>query len=962
MKSKIINLSLIGTLLLGSASTFVSCKDTEADEISYLQSQVNGQTALYDALASQVKTLEGSLSDLKKTQDSLEVALNGHVADLKAADKKLGVTLDSLKDVVATKDYVDSELTKYLLKDALPGVNSLEDLANALSGENGTLVTKEEVQNIIANLPNNNISFDDIKDDVEDLISAKIAELNIPEACKCALESYVLKSEYEAKVDELEGNIEAATTLATQAKAAAATAQDSADYAIARANALSDSVATLFAKNELLVSELSTLSGNVETLKNYVYALDWSSDFQEALNKATAASVEASKAITIADSLHNVALQYADELVAKTIADTLQYYYTISDVNAKFDAANEEMKDSVANLRASINDLIEKYDLLSGRVDLLYKNFDQLVTSIIVEQTTNPVVGSVNLPGASSLILAGHYGAVTSADGVEFPTKVKGYFANANEANYFSGLTFPGTTFSAEGNEVLVQDAGSIYLTVNPNDVDYDGMTVELVNSRGEAAPGLSLSNLASSDDELTFGYSRSSNSGLYKTEATITNPAAVKKISIDASELKSAAKSVLSNLKGGSYLSAAKGVASVAADIFQGINNELPAYAVKTTYTTTDANGNEKTHSLTSGYKIAATAVPGLSYGFLQDKTLNLNLPQIPDLEALMNKVGITTSNTRLGITTEEYNSLFGNGEGILIEVPIDMVFDVEVDGSGVTPDVTVKVDSVYTTTEVSVDNTKITGTIVDGDKVEVVVDNEAIKATAKVDSIHITPNVSIPFDQIKILLTDHVEGSGKSEFRLSKTVTVTLTPDQIKSILSREAINQIIENKFGYLSEITEKLSSSSYNNYIKKFNSLISKFESLVSNPNKFLQPVLLYSNSSSLGQVSASQAAPSVITRNSEGKAEAVLYATSYSAELVVPAYKKYVAVYKYNSSSKTWEAYEAGNKAGYNTGKVISGDAIRVGFHAEDAGLYKIAYQALDYNGKVAGRCYYIRVK
>jgi hypothetical protein len=121
-------------------------------------------------------------------------------------------------------------------------------------------------------------------------------------------------------------------------------------------------------------------------------------------------------------------------------------------------------------------------------------------------------------------------------------------------------------------------------------------------------------------------------------------------------------------------------------------------------------------------------------------------------------------------------------------------------------------------------------------------------------------------------------------------------------------------------------------------------------------------LLYSNSSSLGQVSASQAAPSVITRNSEGKAEAVLYATSYSAELVVPAYKKYVAVYKYNSSSKTWEAYEAGNKAGYNTGKVISGDAIRVGFHAEDAGLYKIAYQALDYNGKVAGRCYYIRVK
>jgi multidrug efflux pump subunit AcrA (membrane-fusion protein) len=971
---------------------------------------------LYDALASQVSTLEKTLGSLQNKQDSLASALDGRVTKLEGDLNTLEGTVKTLGNTVnglPTWPEIDAKLADYLKTDDVPeflrNVNSLEDLLDALKGDNNSFLTdadKAEIQQWIADAidkagnlggstesdPDYDKIYANISDKIANQIQEAIDELDIPEQCTCVLQDWVLKSEYDQKVTELENNISAAKTLAQEAKdaaeaaqAAADKAQSTADAAEARANELGDSVFVALTKNDLLISELqtllnsldgrvviidgkvttlegkvTTLEGTVSDLYDYAHGLDWSEDFKKALDLATAASAEASAASAKADSLHNVALKYADSIVAKAIADTLKYYYTKSEVDALFSAANAEMKDSIANLRADLESLIKQYNLLSNRVDLLYKSFDNMVTSILVEQTTNPVVGSANLPGASSLILAGHYGSVVSADGVEFPTKVKGYFSNANDAAYFSGLTFPGTTFSADGNQALVQDAGSLYLTVNPNDVDYEGMSVELVNSRGEAAPGYSLSVLESSDKELTFGYSRSE-TGFYKTDATITDPAAVKKISVDASELKSSAKSVLNNLKSGSYLSAAKGVLAVAAEIFQETNNDLPAYAVRATWTGYDADGNAKKHTLTSGYKIAATAVPGLSYSFLQGSSANITLPQIPELEALLDKFGITVSSTRVGLTTEEFNSIFGEGGTITIDVPIDMVFDIDVDASGVKTDVTVKVDSIYTTTEVTVDNEKITGTITDGNHVEVVVDEGAITATAKVDSVHITPNVAIDFKDLKIILTDHKEGSDKSTFELSKVVTVQLTADQLKQIISREAINQVIENKFGYISEVLEKLEGSAYNTYVKKLNSFLSKIQNVVNNPNTYLQPALFYSTSSSLGQVSASQTAPSVIN-SQNGKAEAVLYASSYDADLVVPAYKKYVAVYKYNESTDSWAPYTAGNSDAYNTGKVIDGKRVRVGFHAEETGLYKIAYQALDYSGKVAGRCYYIRVK
>lgn len=76
----------------------------------------------------------------------------------------------------------------------------------------------------------------------------------------------------------------------------------------------------------------------------------------------------------------------------------------------------------------------------------------------------------------------------------------------------------------------------------------------------------------------------------------------------------------------------------------------------------------------------------------------------------------------------------------------------------------------------------------------------------------------------------------------------------------------------------------------------------------------------------------------------------LVPTTYTYELLAPAYKKFVTVTNANVS-------------GTNLGKVISGDTRDVTITGLKSGhTYNVLYEAVDYNGKVSARQYKIVVE
>jgi hypothetical protein len=268
------------------------------------------------------------------------------------------------------------------------------------------------------------------------------------------------------------------------------------------------------------------------------------------------------------------------------------------------------------------------------------------------------------------------------------------------------------------------------------------------------------------------------------------------------------------------------------------------------------------------------------------------------------------------------------------------------------------------------SLNKDAITAVIIDKDgkqEVEITVSDKAINmdgvgvTVTKFDGIQVNPHVNIDFSKIKLALNaaDAVDPN-KSQFILNKNVDVVISADMLKQMLNVESLNTMLSDKLSFLTDLTSKLDGSALDTYINKINTFLGKIENLFQNANSFLQPALFYTNGSSFDQLSTMANMPTTISL-SDGEASKVLYASSYTGEIIVPAYKKYVAIYKKDASG-SWVPYTTGNDAQYKTGEVIDGDVVKVGFHATETGLYRVVYQALDYNGKVAGRNYYIQVK
>ena len=136
-----------------------------------------------------------------------------------------------------------------------------------------------------------------------------------------------------------------------------------------------------------------------------------------------------------------------------------------------------------------------------------------------------------------------------------------------------------------------------------------------------------------------------------------------------------------------------------------------------------------------------------------------------------------------------------------------------------------------------------------------------------------------------------------------------------------------------------------------FLNRVNPTIQKF---LDNINWFIQPTLLIDENGDVWHPSVATNV-SVFTRFKAGTIN--LMPTSWSAELVAPAYKKFVGVIEVDGKSDPEELAKVNTG---NLGKLVDGNVKSIPLTIEAGKTYKIQYTAIDYSGRVRNLYYNIR--
>ena len=618
-----------------------------------------------------------------------------------------------------------------------------------------------------------------------------------------------------------------------------------------------------------------------------------------------------------------------DIITAKGVADeALQKANDLDrDLRALIETTKNEILEEVANKYVSKADLenltlgtINKWYEESGidnrftTIENNYKDliasltdfYSKLVTGVVVQGSESPVTGYVQTP----------FGLEMSVMGA--------YYGKTSEGFEFGGERFNKGTIISDSDS----NTGLIFVTVNPTNVDPNCIDFKLVDSQGNEAP-FKLTPV-NTDRVLKFGVSRGINvnekSGFYALQVKL-DAADVDKAktwtSADAADLKDAAKNVLGKLR--HPKSSSLNIGDIASSIENVFNNRLTRYGVKATWRFKNEKGEWVTKSTVSGLNLAATAFKPLSYEFLKDG-INVDLPRIPSLQSILN-----FNDYKFNWTPIEGMGNMKTSVTLKDMPDIDNI-KVKLDGEIVVPTPTVNTDIWLVGKET------VKGTVNEDGTVTIDLGQLGANAEVTIGEIKVNP------DGIKVT----VDTSAKKDM----TYDVEIPMDEFNKIINN--INNQVGNMIGNVNNIVDKVqgwSDKIDGQVITRLNSYIKKFEHLLTKSNSLLQPTMLYTaQNGSWNQLPNAKEAAAHLKLNG-GKASTVFVATSYTGELLAPAYKKYVHV----------NGPEGATVTGTNINKVIDGNIYKIGFEANKPGTYEIVYEAVDYSGKTVTRTFYVKV-
>ncbi len=300
----------------------------------------------------------------------------------------------------------------------------------------------------------------------------------------------------------------------------------------------------------------------------------------------------------------------------------------IDDINTQLTDMKKDISDlktDVAKNKKDIEDLDKEVTKLKGDVKAIQEELAKQVTGIIIQGTYNPMFGTFNLPAnIQSNILLSYYGLPKV--GGEFPTYKTSTYTKAEQAftsEEISTLKSQGLApFEFFASEPLLNEngtGGKVYMTINPNTADLDGLQMSIVNTLDEEAP-IRLRPIKKSEDKLQFGFTRANN-GFYEAEAYIEPDDVTKDngVPLTRDEIENAFKSVrdkLAALEKDYSSTGGTDLGQLATDVYQVIRGlKMDRQGLKCTYT---SNGAE--HSVYSEYNMAATFFNPLNLNTAKD------------------------------------------------------------------------------------------------------------------------------------------------------------------------------------------------------------------------------------------------------------------------------------------------------------------------------------------------------
>ena len=338
----------------------------------------------------------------------------------------------------------------------------------------------------------------------------------------------------------------------------------------------------------------------------------------------------------------------------------------IGEVETALQDAMAEFQDKIDDLQSQIDDLgdaveenTSKIEKLTGAFEILQANLKKQVTGIIVQQTYNPAFGTVNLPfGVQSNVLMAYYGEANGA--VYFPTARTANYVDekyALTAKDMQMLELSDNTPIFNTGDIIMQNedknAGTLYLTVNPNTVDFKGLQLSLVNSQ-EKESYVKLGELKPSDKTLELGFSRAADNGFYECSATVSpdDVNKVQKVNLNLSTIKKDIEEIMNKRSAADF----KGIAADMIDVIKGL--KLDANAVKCEWTdSAEAGAEPQKHAVYSNYNLAATAVKPLSLQTAKD----FHYQTVPGYEKAMALLD-SVSATLHGAVRTAYKELNGS------------------------------------------------------------------------------------------------------------------------------------------------------------------------------------------------------------------------------------------------------------------------------------------------------------
>lgn len=528
-------------------------------------------------------------------------------------------------------------------------------------------------------------------------------------------------------------------------------------------------------------------------------------------------------------------------------------------------------------------------DALNNRLDSVSGSLDKALNSLVEQKLDGITVNATENP------VTGYWNASFLGLNLKLASSFYGVAAEGNE------------DWNVKANQVLGKggNAGYLYVSLNPTEIDPSLVKVELVNSQGEPAKGFELGEIDNTDKVLTFGTKAAtvSANGFYQVPVIASDPQN-DGVEFDKGALAAAAKNVLNELRNPKENDL--DLSKIASALYKNIP-VLTAYGVKAEYYL--YNPNTETLELTktvkhavSDYDIAAFAVKPVSYNFLKD---NATLDKLSDW---------AVENFRLPSLSSKLDKVI---DALNVEISYD------------------KADEFYTYSVITPNGLFCQQ---DGNDVVIYGKGTDLNNGQLIDGeLYRIKNATV---EKKFVST----GGSAAEF-----VFVIKTKDSTIADLLASANKQIA----GKLQPIKNVLSNvnAKWENVIAKVNPLLSKVASKIGSANKLLQPTILYVDQN--GNPNTLSTIGGRLGTRFVGTGATTLYPTSWTAELLAPAYKKSISVLEKGATVILTNGKSAAEPFDGSVNKVI--------FNAEKAGTYTIVYKAIDYSGVEVEKTFNVNV-